>query len=70
MINEKKSTVFLIDLDSTVTKEEILPTIAKKKINNESEMRILTEKTMMGTIDFKNSFPKFEEKKKNKFNKI
>ena len=47
--------VFLFDLDSTVTKEEILPTIAKK-INKEKEMRELTEKTMNGELPFQESF--------------
>lgn len=50
-----KDTVFLFDLDSTVTTKEILPTIAKK-INKEKEMRDLTEKTMMGNIGFVESF--------------
>ena len=48
-------TVFLFDLDSTVTKEEILPTIASK-INKGNEMRELTEKTMMGDLPFVESF--------------
>lgn len=51
----KKQTVFLFDLDSTVTAAEILPTIAKK-IGKEKEMIELTEKTMMGELDFKESF--------------
>lgn len=49
--------IFLFDLDSTVTKEEILPTISKK-INRYDEMRDLTEKTMMGDLLFEESFVK------------
>lgn len=51
----KEKTVFLFDLDSTVTKEEILPMIAKK-IDKEQEMRELTEQTMMGILNFRESF--------------
>lgn len=47
--------IYLFDLDSTVTKEEILPKISKK-LNKENEMRNLTEMTMMGKIDFAKSF--------------
>lgn len=47
--------VFIFDLDSTITTEEILPTISKK-IGKEKEMRELTEKTMMGDIPFEESF--------------
>ena len=47
--------IFLFDLDSTITKAEILPTIAKK-VNKEKEMCELTEKTMQGEIPFKESF--------------
>ena len=53
--NMKKKTIFLFDLDSTVTTAEILPTISKKK-NKEDEMRNLTEQTMMGAINFRESF--------------
>lgn len=49
------NTVFLFDLDSTVTKQEILPTIARE-IGKENEMRELTEKTMMGDLPFSESF--------------
>lgn len=49
--------VFLFDLDSTITKEEILPKIAEA-INKKDEMRELTEKAMVGDIPFKNSFLK------------
>ena len=48
-------TVYLFDLDSTVTKAEILPEIAKR-IGKEDEMRELTEKTMAGDIPFSESF--------------
>ena len=47
--------VFLFDLDSTITKEEILPTIAKR-IGKEKEMKELSEKTMMGDLTFHESF--------------
>ena len=47
-------TIYLFDLDSTVTKQEILPTISKK-IGKEREMRELTEKTMMGDLPFEDS---------------
>lgn len=48
-------TIFLFDLDSTISKQEILPTIAKK-IGKEDDMRQLTEMTMMGDIPFLESF--------------
>lgn len=47
--------IFLFDLDSTITKKEILPTISKK-IGKQEEMRELTEATMRGEIPFKTSF--------------
>ena len=47
--------VFLFDLDSTITGEEILPTIANE-IGKGDEMRFLTESTMMGEIPFEDSF--------------
>ncbi|SCH01057.1 Phosphoserine phosphatase [uncultured Clostridium sp.] len=47
--------IFLFDLDSTITKEEILPTISKK-IGKLEKMRELTEATMKGEIPFKSSF--------------
>lgn len=47
--------VFLFDLDSTLTKEEILPKIAKE-IGKLDEMKELTERTMLGEIPFKESF--------------
>lgn len=47
--------MFLFDLDSTITKQEILPTIAKE-CGIYDKMRALTEKTMSGEIPFKQSF--------------
>ena len=47
--------IFLFDLDSTITKKEILPEISRK-IGKEKEMRDITEKTMRGVIPFKQSF--------------
>lgn len=47
--------VFLFDLDSTVTKQEILPTIAKR-FGKYEKMSSLTEGTMRGEIPFKQSF--------------
>ena len=47
--------IFLFDLDSTITKKEILPTIAKE-IGKQHELQVLTEKTMLGEIPFKESF--------------
>jgi len=47
--------IFLFDLDSTISKKEILPTISKT-IGKEKEMRDLTEATMRGEIPFKSSF--------------
>jgi len=49
--------IFLFDLDSTITKQEILPSISKK-IGKEKEMRDLTEATMQGILPFKESFLK------------
>ena len=49
--------IFLFDLDSTITRKEILPTIAEK-VNKQKEMRNLTEATMRGEIPFKSSFLK------------
>ncbi len=46
---------FLFDLDSTLTKEEILPTISAT-IGRREEMQALTEKTMLGDIPFEQSF--------------
>lgn len=47
--------IFLIDLDSTITKGEILPNIAKK-IGKENEMRELTEACMTQDIPFEEGF--------------
>lgn len=49
--------IFLFDLDSTITKEEILPKLAHD-LGKEEEMRALTESTMVGEIPFKESFLK------------
>lgn len=49
--------IFLFDLDSTITKKEILPEVSKQ-INKDAEMRRLTEATMRGEIPFKTSFLK------------
>lgn len=47
--------IFIFDLDSTITKKEILPTISER-IGKLDEMRKLTESTMRGEIPFKTSF--------------
>ncbi len=47
--------IFVFDLDSTITKQEILPTIAKR-IGRFDEMRRLTESAMRGDISFQTSF--------------
>lgn len=47
--------IFLFDLDSTVTKEEILSTISKR-LGIFEQMSLLTESTMKGEIPFKQSF--------------
>lgn len=47
--------IFVFDLDSTISKIEILPEISKV-IGKDNEMRELTEKTMRGEIPFKHSF--------------
>ena len=47
--------VFLFDLDSTITKKEILPEISVL-INKEKEIREVTESTMKGEIPFEESF--------------
>lgn len=46
--------IFLFDLDSTITREEILPTISKK-VGIYEKMSSLTESTMRGEIPFKQS---------------
>lgn len=47
--------IFLFDLDSTITRQEILPTIAEE-FGVFEEMRALTERTMRGELPFKQSF--------------
>ena len=47
--------IFLFDLDSTISKKEILPTISET-IGKQKEMRDLTEATMRGELPFKTSF--------------
>lgn len=47
--------IFLFDLDSTITKQEILPTISKA-LGKYEQMSALTERTMRGEIPFKKSF--------------
>ena len=47
--------IFLFDLDSTITKEEILPTIASE-IGEGEAMRSLTESAMMGEMPFRENF--------------
>lgn len=47
--------VFLFDLDATVTRAELLPTLAEQ-VGLLSEMREMTEKTMRGEIPFQSSF--------------
>ena len=47
--------IFVFDLDSTITAEEILPKVAKT-IGKEKEMSLITEETMKGAIPFKESF--------------
>ena len=50
-----KDYIFLFDLDSTITKQEILPNISKI-VGKQNEMRELTERTMNGELPFKQSF--------------
>ena len=47
--------IFLFDLDSTVTRQEILPTIAGQTGVYE-QMKELTESSMRGEVPFKQSF--------------
>ena len=49
--------IFLFDLDSTMTKKEILPEISVL-IGREKEIRAVTESTMKGEIPFEESFLK------------
>lgn len=47
--------IFLFDLDSTITRQEILPTIARK-VGVYEQMSTLTESSMRGEVPFKQSF--------------
>lgn len=47
--------IFLFDLDSTITRQEILPTIARE-VGVYEQMSSLTESSMKGEIPFKQSF--------------
>lgn len=47
--------IFLFDLDSTITRQEILPTISKN-VGMFEKMSLITESTMRGEIPFKQSF--------------
>lgn len=47
--------IFLFDLDSTITRQEILPTIARE-VGVYEQMSSLTESSMRGEIPFKQSF--------------
>jgi HAD superfamily phosphoserine phosphatase-like hydrolase len=47
--------IFLFDLDSTITRQEILPTIAAS-VGRGDEMRELTERCMGGALPFRESF--------------
>jgi len=49
--------LFVFDLDSTITKCELLPLIARS-IGLENEMRALTEASMHGNIPFEQNFRK------------
>lgn len=49
--------IFIFDMDSTITRKEVLPEISQK-INKLNEMRQLTEATMRGEIPFRTSFLK------------
>lgn len=47
--------IFLFDLDSTITRQEILPTIARE-VGVYEQMSALTESSMRGEMPFKQSF--------------
>jgi len=47
--------IFLFDMDSTITRKEVLPEISRK-IDKLDEMREITEATMRGEIPFRTSF--------------
>lgn len=48
-------TAFVFDLDGTVTKQEMLPIIAKE-VGLENEMKTLTDLTIRGLVSFEESF--------------
>jgi HAD superfamily phosphoserine phosphatase-like hydrolase len=50
-----KKTAFCFDLDGTITKQEILPLIAKK-VGIHEEISLLTDITLKGLIPFETSF--------------
>ncbi|MCC0700441.1 HAD-IB family phosphatase [Clostridioides sp. ZZV15-6383] len=54
---EMKNYKFVFDLDSTLTKQEILPEISKC-INKYELMQNLTNETMLGNLSFEESFKK------------
>ena len=47
--------IYAFDLDGTVTREETLPLLARE-LGLYEEMRLLTDLTLQGTLDFKQSF--------------
>lgn len=47
--------IFLFDMDSTITRKEVLPEISSR-IGKLEEMRNITEATMRGELPFKTSF--------------
>lgn len=47
--------IFLFDMDSTITRKEVLPEVSKR-IGKLDEMQRLTEATMCGEIPFRTSF--------------
>jgi HAD superfamily phosphoserine phosphatase-like hydrolase len=51
----QRERVFLFDLDGTLTREELLPKIARE-FSIESEMEMLTKATISGQISFPESF--------------
>lgn len=55
VIKNMSDYIFVFDLDSTITKKEILPMIAEV-IHKEKEMSELTEATMRGEVSFEQSF--------------
>lgn len=51
----KKNTIFIFDLDGTITAEETLPVIAKH-FNIEAQIEKITRETIQGIIPFEESF--------------